>query len=97
MDSEEVGGLGAEAAPGLSESLVLEAGVEGRVTHRTVRPLCRIARLLLTAKRENFTRLMSGFGRKIENLRVAVALCFAHRNLACPHRTLNGLTPAEAE
>ena len=43
-----------------------------------------------------FTRLTNGFSKKVENLKAAVALHFFHYNLVQPHRTLNGLIPAEA-
>jgi IS1 family transposase len=43
-----------------------------------------------------FTRLTNGFSKKIENLDAAVALHFAYYNLACPHASLHGRTPAQA-
>jgi IS1 family transposase len=41
-----------------------------------------------------FTRLTTGFSRKRENLRAAVALFVASYNLCWSHRTLKGCTPA---
>jgi IS1 family transposase/transposase-like protein len=41
-----------------------------------------------------FTRLTTGFSRKRENLRAAVALFAASYNLCWSHRTLKGCTPA---
>ena len=43
-----------------------------------------------------FTRLTNAFSKKVENLRAAVSLHFAYYNLVRPHRSLDGLTPAEA-
>ena len=43
-----------------------------------------------------FTRLTTGFSRKRENLRAAVALFAASYNLTWSHRTLKGCTPAMA-
>jgi hypothetical protein len=40
-----------------------------------------------------FTRLTNGFSKKLENLKAAVALHFAHYNLVRTHRTLR-CTPA---
>ncbi len=42
-----------------------------------------------------FTRLTNGFSKKVENLRAAVALHFAHYNYVRIHKTL-GVTPAMA-
>ena len=52
--------------------------------------------LTMRMSMRRFTRLTNAFSKKIENLEAAVALHFAHYNLVRPHRTLNGLTPAEA-
>ena len=41
-----------------------------------------------------FTRLTNAFSKKIENLKAAVALHFAHYNFARVHRTLR-VTPAQ--
>lgn len=43
-----------------------------------------------------FTRLTTGFSRKRENLKAAVALFAASYNLCWSHRTLKGCTPAMA-
>ncbi len=43
-----------------------------------------------------FTRLTTGFSRKRENLRAAVALFVASYNFTWSHRTLKGCTPAMA-
>ena len=40
-----------------------------------------------------FTRLTNAFSKKIENLRAAVSLHFAHYNFVQVHRTLR-ITPA---
>lgn len=40
-----------------------------------------------------FTRLTNAFSKKVENLRAAVALHFAHYNYARIHKTLS-VTPA---
>jgi hypothetical protein len=40
-----------------------------------------------------FTRLTNAFSKKLENLKAAVALHFAHYNLVRIHKTL-GVTPA---
>jgi hypothetical protein len=42
-----------------------------------------------------FTRLTNGFSKKLDNLKGAVALHFAHYNLVRIHRTLR-MTPAMA-
>jgi hypothetical protein len=42
-----------------------------------------------------FTRLTDGFSRKLDNAKGAVALHFAHYNMAHIHRTLR-VTPAMA-
>ena len=42
-----------------------------------------------------FTRLTSGFSKKPENLRAAVALCFGYYNFVRRHTTLR-VTPAMA-
>lgn len=42
-----------------------------------------------------FTRLTSGFGKKLGNLKAAVALHFAHYNFVWIHKTLR-VTPAMA-
>jgi len=41
-----------------------------------------------------FTRMSSGFSKKVENMAHAVSLHFAYYNLARPHKTLKGDTPA---
>ena len=41
-----------------------------------------------------FTRLTNAFSKKLENLKAAVALHFAHYNLVRGHKTLHGATPA---
>ena len=43
--------------------------------------------------RRRFTRLTNAFSKKIENLRAAVSLHFAHYNFVRVHRTLR-VTPA---
>jgi hypothetical protein len=43
-----------------------------------------------------FTRLTTGFSKKRENLKAAVALFVASYNLCWSHRTLKGCTPAMA-
>jgi hypothetical protein len=42
-----------------------------------------------------FTRLTNGFSKKVENLRAAVSLHFAHYNFVRQHKSL-GITPAMA-
>jgi hypothetical protein len=42
-----------------------------------------------------FTRLTNAFSKKVENLRAAVALHFAHYNFVRTHRSLR-ITPAMA-
>ncbi len=42
-----------------------------------------------------FTRLTNGFSKKLENLKAALALHFAHYNFVRVHRTLR-VTPAMA-
>lgn len=42
-----------------------------------------------------FTRLTNGFSKKLDNLKAAVALHFAHYNLVRIHKTLR-VTPAMA-
>jgi hypothetical protein len=42
-----------------------------------------------------FTRLTSGFSKKVENLRAAVSLHFAHYNFVRQHKSLR-ITPAMA-
>ncbi|MFY9489126.1 MAG: IS1 family transposase [Solirubrobacterales bacterium] len=43
-----------------------------------------------------FTRLTNGFSKKVENLAHAVSLHYMHYNFARPHKSLDGLTPAQA-
>src|SRR5439155_25802803 len=43
-----------------------------------------------------FTRLTNAFSKKIENLEAAVSLHFMHYNVARPHMSLGGRTPAMA-
>jgi IS1 family transposase len=54
-----------------------------------------VERLNLTTRMQvrRFTRLTNGFSKKIENLRAAVGLHFAHYNLVRPHGTIK-VTPA---
>jgi len=54
-----------------------------------------IERLNLTTRMNmrRFTRLTLGFSKKMENLRAAVGLHFAHYNLVRPHGSLR-VTPA---
>jgi hypothetical protein len=42
-----------------------------------------------------FTRLTNGFSKKVENLRAAVSLHFAHYNFVRQHKSLR-ITPAKA-
>jgi hypothetical protein len=42
-----------------------------------------------------FTRLTNGFSKKVENLRAAVSLHFAHYNFVRQHKSLR-ITPAMA-
>lgn len=42
-----------------------------------------------------FTRLTNCFSEKVENLAHAVSLHYAYYNLARPHKSLDGLTPAQ--
>jgi hypothetical protein len=42
-----------------------------------------------------FTRLKNGFSKKVENLKAAVSLHFAHYNFVRQHKTLR-ITPAMA-
>ena len=43
-----------------------------------------------------FTRLTNAFSKKVENLRAAVSLHFAHNNFARVHRTLRVTSAMEA-
>ncbi len=52
-----------------------------------------IERQNLTMRR--FTRLTNGFSKKVENMRAAVSLHFAHYNFVRVHRSLR-VTPAMA-
>lgn len=54
-----------------------------------------VERLNLTTRMQmrRFTRLTNGYSKKLENLKAAVALHFAHYNLVRPHGTIR-VTPA---
>jgi IS1 family transposase len=52
------------------------------------------ANLTLRMASRRFTRLTNAFSKKVENLRAAVALHLGHYNLARPHMSLDGRTPA---
>jgi IS1 family transposase len=52
--------------------------------------------LTMRMSMRRFTRLTNGFSKKVENLEAAVALHFAWYNLARPHQSLGGKTPAMA-
>ena len=49
--------------------------------------------LTMRMSMRRFTRLTNAFSKKVENLRAAVSLHFAHYNLVRVHRTLR-VTPA---
>ncbi len=51
--------------------------------------------LTMRMSMRRFTRLTNAFSKKIENLRAAVALHFAHYNFVRVHKTLR-VTPAMA-
>ena len=51
--------------------------------------------LTMRMSMRRFTRLTSGFSKKIENMKAAVSLHFAHYNLVRMHKTLK-CTPAMA-
>ena len=46
-------------------------------------------------QRRRFTRLTNGFSKKLDNLKAAVSLHFAHYNLVRVHKSLR-ITPAMA-
>jgi hypothetical protein len=51
--------------------------------------------LTMRMSMRRFTRLTNGFSKKVENLRAAVSLHFAHYNFVRKHKTLR-MTPAMA-
>lgn len=51
--------------------------------------------LTMRMSMRRFTRLTNGFSKKVENMRAAVSLHFAHYNFVRVHRTLR-VTPAMA-
>lgn len=54
------------------------------------------ANLTMRMSMRRFTRLTNGFSKKIENHGYAIALHFVHYNFCKEHKSLNGLTPADA-
>jgi IS1 family transposase len=50
--------------------------------------------LTMRMQMRRFTRLTNAFSKRLENLRAAAALHFAHYNFCRAHRSLDGTTPA---
>jgi len=52
--------------------------------------------LTMRMSMRRFTRLTNAFSKKVENLKAAVSLHFAHYNFVRQYKTLKGITPAMA-
>jgi hypothetical protein len=65
------------------------------VSREAVRAVVERQNLTMRMQMRRFTRLTNGFSKKLENLKAAVSLHFAHYNFVRLHRSLR-VTPAMA-
>ena len=87
-------GPGRYAPPRIAE--VVSTTIKGNPDERHI-STSFVERQNLTMRMQirRFTRLTNGFSKKLENLKAALALHFAHYNFVRVHRTLR-VTPAMA-
>jgi IS1 family transposase len=74
---------------GAERSVIVGSSDQGRISTSLVER----QNLTMRMSMRRFTRLTNAFSRKVENLRAAVSLHFAHYNFVRVHRTLR-VTPA---